>query len=254
MLSVGSKASETTNNSEVPVTCDAVRLGFELLNSVESLTEDVNEVTGKERESPSPDWNTEELKMEANQQHSPPLYPTENPTNQQQPKVQQMTDLSNCTVNTSNNNNTTTTNNNNNNSASNNMSNPLRIKHFAEHSDRELAELATQEISLDLQGLIDETHFPDDQLFGDLMDTAKKNDGMYGMGMSRNGGSVSTPGSSGQNSPGSKGQNSPPTYHNNHNSNYRNTFGYIPGSVHHGANYNHNQHHPHHPQVSFYFY
>merc|ERR1711874_814152 len=133
-----------------------------------------------------------------------------------QPKLTQMTDLSNCTTpavtnmpTPSNTNPTTTTNNNNNNSSNNNMNtnnpttnnnmaNPLRIKHFVEHSDRELAELATQEISLDLQGLIDETHFPDDNLFGDLMETTKKNEAIYGMAMARG----ATPSSSGQNSPG----------------------------------------------------
>lgn len=128
-----------------------------------------------------------------------------------------------------------------NNSNSNNMANPLRIKHFVEHSDRELAELATQEISLDLQGLIDETHFPDDNLFGDLMETTKKNEAIYGMAMARG----ATPSSSGQNSPGSEGQNSPPAY--NPQPYSRNTLAYLPGSVHNGAHYA--QHHSHHPQV-----
>ena len=159
-----------------------------------------------------------------------------------------MTDLSNCTTsavsNMANNNN----NNNNissptNNNSSNAMApNPLRIKHFVEHSDRELAELATQEISLDLQGLIDETHFPDDNLFGDLMETTKKNEAIYGMAMARG----ATPSSSGQNSPGSEGQNSPPAY--NPQAYSRNTLAYLPGSVHNGAHYAH--HHSHHPQVT----
>ena len=130
-----------------------------------------------------------------------------------------------------------------NNNSSNAMApNPLRIKHFVEHSDRELAELATQEISLDLQGLIDETHFPDDNLFGDLMETTKKNEAIYGMAMARG----ATPSSSGQNSPGSEGQNSPPAY--NPQAYSRNTLAYLPGSVHNGAHYAH--HHSHHPQVT----
>merc|ERR1712038_676788 len=120
----------------------------------------------------------------------------------------------------SNTNPTTSTTTNNNNSSNNNMANPLRIKHFVEHSDRELAELATQEISLDLQGLIDETHFPDDNLFGDLMETTKKNEAIYGMALARG----ATPSSSGQNSPGSEGQNSPPAYiHQSHHPYSRNT-------------------------------
>ena len=196
-----------TKSSEFPVTCNAVSVGIQLLSCVESLgsqDESFSDVT-RNSESKSPDWKS--VGRMENSQHSPPMYPSDTTaSSQQQPKVQQMTDISNCTVNSSsnsNNNNNTAT------AANNNMANPLRIKHFAEHSDRELAELATQEISLDLQGLIDDTHFPDDNLFGDLMDTAKKND-MYGMGaMGRGGaGSVSTPGSSGQNSPGSE-QNSP---------------------------------------------
>ena len=50
-------------------------------------------------------------------------------------------------------------------------------KPFTEQTDTEaLADLANQEISLDLQGLIDDSQFADDNLFGDLMETAKKND------------------------------------------------------------------------------
>merc|ERR1712223_413779 len=129
--------------------------------------------------------------------------------------MHQLTNMTNATPTThSPNNNSTTSNNNNNNNNNNNGSStnngmnptPLRVKTFPEHTEhaRELAELATQEISLDLQGLIDDTHFPDDNLFGDLIETAKKNDGgMYGMPMARR----TTPslGSSGQNSPGSEG-------------------------------------------------
>lgn len=245
--------------SQFSSSCHAVTAGLKLLSKVECLPGHETEAeTDSEAEagdvSPvsaaaSPVW-TAASAMETTQ-HSPPMYPSEASAaaQQQQPKVQQMTDLSNCTVNS--NNNPANNNNNNNTSATNNnMTNPaLRIKHFAEQSDRELAELATQEISLDLQGLIEDTHFPDDNLFGDLMDTAKKNDAMYGAGTG-NGmmGRGSTPGSSGQNSPGSEGQNSPPAY--NHNNHYRNTLAYLPGSVHHGANYNqHQQHHHHHPQV-----
>merc|ERR1719151_128613 len=125
-------------------------------------------------------------------------------------------------------------------------------KSYAEQTDSELAELATQEISLDLQGLIDDTQFPDDNLFGDLMETAKKNDaGMYGMPMAR--GATPSSGSSGQNSPGSEGQNSPPAY----NPYARNALAYLPGSVHNGATFaqmgnvppQHQGHHQGMPQV-----
>ena len=255
MLSVDNGCKRVS--SEFSASSNAVKLGFQLLNSVEHLEDDTkpNQVKGFSESV----RNTDTIDMRMDTQHSPPMYPNQSDptstTQQQQqqqhqpPKAQQMTDLSNCTVNS--NNNPANNNNNNNTSATNNnMTNPaLRIKHFAEQSDRELAELATQEISLDLQGLIEDTHFPDDNLFGDLMDTAKKNDAMYGAGTG-NGmmGRGSTPGSSGQNSPGSEGQNSPPAY--NHNNHYRNTLAYLPGSVHHGANYNqHQQHHHHHPQV-----
>ena len=231
-----------TRPSEFSASCDAVRLGFELLNTVECL---------EEGETAERDVREEEAQTMDNSQHSPPMYPAGDISSPQQPKITQMTDLSNCTSSALANNN----NNNNNNSNNNNMSsppnnstsnamapNPLRIKHFVEHSDRELAELATQEISLDLQGLIDETHFPDDNLFGDLMETTKKNEAIYGMAMGRGG----TPSSSGQNSPGSEGQNSPPAY--NPHPYSRNTLAYLPGSVHNGAHYA--QHHSHHPQVS----
>ena len=244
-------------SSDFSDSCQAVRLGFQLLNCVESEDDTKSKQVKGDGESERTNLdNTDNNRME-NSQHSPPMYPNNQAdpaaaSQQQQPKVQQqpqqqMTDLSNCTAvhNSSN----SINNNNNNANTNNNMTNPLRLKHFAEQSDRELAELATQEISLDLQGLIDETHFPDDNLFGDLMDTAKKNEAMYGAMMGRGSGS-GTPGSSGQNSPGSEGQNSPPAYnHNNHNPHYRNTLAYLPGSVHHGANYN--QHHHHHPQVCY---
>ena len=239
-------------------TSDAVRVGLGLLNKVECLEAAVASEVSKPGLSDLA-MSGGQMTVENTAQHSPPMYPnTEAVTTapsqpNQQPKVQQMTDLSNCTVNTNAN-----TNNNNPAAGPATMTNPLRIKHFAEHSDRELAELATQEISLDLQGLIDDTHFPDDNLFGDLMDTAKKNEvAMYGIGGQgmRGPGSASTPGSSGQNSPGSDGQNSPvgggqpQGYPGGHqHGHYRNTLGYIPGSVHHGTSYQQHHHH-NHPQV-----
>jgi len=210
---------------EFSSSCDAVRIGFQLLNTVEGLG-DKEEAKSEPIENNITSWdNSCAVTNMENSQHSPPMYPTD-PSGQ--PKVQQ---IHNMNGNTTNNNNNTNTNNNNNN---NNISNPLRIKHFplSEHSDRELAELATQEISLDLQGLIDETHFPDDNLFGDLIETAKKNDSaMYGMPMGR--GATPSSGSSGQSSPGSEGQNSPPAY----NPYARNTLAYLPGSVHNGASF-----------------
>ena len=260
--SVITKISMLSTATELSLeTSDAVRLGLGLLNKVECL----EAVPASEVSEPG----LSDLTMSGGQmvetQHSPPMYPNTEavapaPGQPQQPKVQQMTDLSNCTVNTNSNANTNNNNNNTNNTnpAPTTMTNPLRIKHFGEHSDRELAELATQEISLDLQGLIDDTHFPDDNLFGDLMDTAKKNEvAMYGIGGQgmRGPGSASTPGSSGQNSPGSDGHNSPtgqpqgyPGHQ--HPGHYRqNTLGYIPGSVHHGTSYQQHHHH-NHPQVS----
>eukprot|EP00090_Calanus_glacialis_P009265 TRINITY_DN17657_c0_g1_i1.p1 TRINITY_DN17657_c0_g1~~TRINITY_DN17657_c0_g1_i1.p1 ORF type:complete len:416 (+),score=72.67 TRINITY_DN17657_c0_g1_i1:98-1345(+) len=208
--------------SDFSTSCDAVRIGFQLLNTVEGLEEkEETKVEPLENNIASWENNCAVTSME-NSQHSPPMYPTAHPTAHPtdpagQPKVQQ---IHNMNSNNSNNNN--------------NIANPLRIKHFplSEHSDRELAELATQEISLDLQGLIDETHFPDDNLFGDLIETAKKNDAaMYGMPMGR--GATPSSGSSGQNSPGSEGQNSPPAY----NPYARNTLAYLPGSVHNGASF-----------------
>jgi len=191
------------------------------LNTVEGLEEKGEGKVESLKTSVAPwDSSCAVTNME-NSQHSPPMYPTD-PTNTQ--KVQQIHTMNTNTAN----------NNNNNNNNNNSNANPLRIKHFplSEHSDRELAELATQEISLDLQGLIDETHFPDDNLFGDLIETAKKNDAaMYGLPMGR--GATPSSGSSGQNSPGSEGQNSPPAY----NPYARNTLAYLPGSVHNGASF-----------------
>lgn len=116
-------------------------------------------------------------------------------------------------------------------------------KIFTEQTDSELAELATQEISLDLQGLIDDTQFPDDNLFGDLIETAKKNDANQWMTMAR--GATPSSGSSGQNSPGSEGQNSPPAYIGGGGAYNRNTLAYLPGSV-HAAGFNQLQHVSHH--------
>ncbi len=92
----------------------------------------------------------------------------------------------------------------------------------------ELAELSSTEISLDLQGLIDDSHFGDDNLFSDLIDGGKKSDGSYRTSPTH------SLGSSGQSSPGG-GQESPPNFQ------YRN-ISYMPGSVHGGATFgNHMQ-------------
>ena len=104
----------------------------------------------------------------------------------------------------------------------------------------ELAELTTSEISLDLQGLIDDSHFGDDNLFGDLIE-AKKNELNHGYGLpgNRHSPSGSLGGSSGQSSPvgvsshpGGVSESSPPNY-----PPYRNALSYLPGSVHSGAGY-----------------
>lgn len=153
----------------------------------------------------------------------------------------------------------TSTTNNNNNSPNSTPANPSATttatmvetkKIFGEQTDSELAELATQEISLDLQGLIDDTQFPDDNLFGDLMETAKKNDAAAAQWMSMaRGATPSSSGSSGQNSPGSEGQNSPPAYIGGPAAYAaaagRNTLAYLPGSV-HAAGFNQIQHHVNH--------
>ena len=127
-------------------------------------------------------------------------------------------------------------------------------KPYTQHTDAELADLATQEISLDLHGLIDDSQFTDDNLFGDLMETAKKNDaaatqwinsnngvgGNTGVTMGR-GTTPSSGGSSGQNSPvggsgGSDGCHGSPLQqqHNNggYGGGYGNALAYLPGSVH----------------------
>ena len=105
----------------------------------------------------------------------------------------------------------------------------LRVKQHFQNPElspcnvAELAELSSTEISLDLQGLIDDSHFNDDNLFSDLMDpgSGKKNDGSYRTSPTH------SLGSSGQSSPGG-GQESPPNFQ------YRN-LAYMPGSVHGGA-------------------
>ncbi len=142
-------------------------------------------------------------------------------------------------------------------------------KPYTEHTEAELADLATQEISLDLHGLIDDSQFTDENLFGDLMETAKKNEAAAnhwlnaangGNNNGMNGGMVrgqtpSSGGSSGQNSPvgnGSDGLGSPLQHH-QHNGgggygggygSMRNPLAYLPGSV-HAAGFNqitqHNQ-------------
>ena len=223
------------SDGEFSASYDAVKFGLALLNKVESF--EGKEETGEEASSPA-----------AAMESSPPMYPQDPAA--QAPKMHQLTTMTNATPTT-----TTHPPNNNNNTNSNNNS-PLRVKTFTEQNTehaaaRELAELATQEISLDLQGLIDDTHFPDDNLFGDLIETAKKNDSaMYGLQMVR--GATPSSGSSGQNSPGSEGQNSPPSY----NPYARNPLAYLPGGVHNGATFAQmgnvppqHQHHQGVPQV-----
>lgn len=96
------------------------------------------------------------------------------------------------------------------------------------HQGGELAELSSSEISLDLQGLIDDSHFGDDNLFGDLIE-AKKNELNHGYGLptvNRTSPTGSLGGSSGQSSPvGGHDHHGSPPYP------YRN-LAYLPGSVH----------------------
>ena len=107
----------------------------------------------------------------------------------------------------------------------------------------DLAELASSEISLDLQGLIDDTHFEGVNLFGD-------SDGTGGLGATNGYGMNSLPnrnsptnslGSSGQSSPGdSSRQDSPPNYQQQYRPNNGGTasaLAYLPGSVHSGASF-----------------
>jgi len=109
-------------------------------------------------------------------------------------------------------------------------------------NDSTLADLASSEISLDLQGLIDDAHFGADaeNLFGDLMD---HNGGNGSHGGQHHGGPgkrdyvrlspVNSLGSSANSSPGDHHhhQDSPPSF-----SNYRSSLAYLPGSV-HGASH-----------------
>lgn len=109
----------------------------------------------------------------------------------------------------------------------------------------ELAELASSEISLDLQGLIDDTHFGDVNLFGDSDGTAGLNaSNGYGVNSLPNRTSpTNSLGSSGQSSPGdSSGQDSPPNFQQNYRPNNGGVAGalaYLPGSVHGGASFSH---------------
>ena len=101
----------------------------------------------------------------------------------------------------------------------------LRVKQQFQNSElspcnvAELAELSSTEISLDLQGLIDDSHFGDDNLFGDLIENGKKSDGSYRTSPTH------SLGSSGQSSPGADAQDSQSNFQ------YRN---YLPGGVVHG--------------------
>lgn len=144
----------------------------------------------------------------------------------------------------------------------------LRVKNFppsggpkqgGDSNGGELAELNSTEISLDLQGLIDDANFNDDNLFGDLGD-AKRNElnnvgSVYQQVHHYNGARTSPTGSLGPSSghssptggpeapgatpvPPPQGPNpaaaaaagQPPVgYH----PNYRNALPYLPGSVHH---------------------
>jgi len=101
----------------------------------------------------------------------------------------------------------------------------LRVKQQFQNSElspcnvAELAELSSTEISLDLQGLIDDSHFGDDNLFGDLIENGKKSDGSYRTSPTH------SLGSSGQSSPGADAQDSQSNFQ------YRN---YLPGGAVHG--------------------
>merc|ERR550532_2520857 len=105
-----------------------------------------------------------------------------------------------------------------------------------------LADLASSEISLDLQGLIDDAHFGADaeNLFGDLMDHngGGNTHGHHNAGPKRDYvrlSPVNSLGSSANSSPGDHHhhQDSPPSF-----SNYRSSLAYLPGSV-HGASHGH---------------
>ncbi|TRY61035.1 hypothetical protein TCAL_01443 [Tigriopus californicus] len=87
------------------------------------------------------------------------------------------------------------------------------------HGGGDLAELASSEISLDLQGLIDDHNFGEENIFGDDLN--------HGYGLPHRTSPNGSIGSSGQSSPG---QESPQSFQQ-----YRNTLAYLPGSVHSGA-------------------
>ena len=115
-----------TKPSEFSTSCDAVRLGFALLNTVECLEQEDHGRDVIEDSRTDTEWETEQ--MMDNSQHSPPMYPTGDISASQQPKLTQMTDLSNCTTpavtnmpnptTTTSTTSTTTNNNNNNNNSS----------------------------------------------------------------------------------------------------------------------------------------
>ena len=77
----------SASQSEFSTSCDAVRIGFQLLNTVEGLEEKGEGKVESIKTSVSPwDSSCAVTNME-NSQHSPPMYPTD-PTNTQ--KVQQL--------------------------------------------------------------------------------------------------------------------------------------------------------------------
>jgi hypothetical protein len=110
-----------------------------------------------------------------------------------------------------------------------------------------LADLASSEISLDLQGLIDDAHFgADAEIFGDLIDQGGGHHGGHNGGGHHGHGHgghkrdfvrlspVNSLGSSAHSSPGDhhhQPQDSPPSFNN-----YRSSLAYLPGSV-HGASF-----------------
>jgi len=94
-----------------------------------------------------------------------------------------------------------------------------------------LADLANSEISLDLQGLIDDAHFGADaeNLFGDLIDNSGQNTKREYVRLSP----VNSLGSSANSSPGNGGNGTDPSHdpHNSFSNSYR-SMAYLPGSVH----------------------
>lgn len=92
-----------------------------------------------------------------------------------------------------------------------------------------LADLANSEISLDLQGLIDDAHFGADaeNLFGDLIDNGQNTKRDY-VRLSP----VNSLGSSANSSPGNGGNGTDPSQDPNSFSNNYRSLAYLPGSVH----------------------